>query len=104
DSIMAARLMTLPDGSQQIIVARDISTDDGGLAVYTADPKTCLVTQTAEWFPYGGDMHEMGMWTDPNNPLRILIVSSAEGGAGHPDPNRDGKLTPDIRVHAVTDE
>ncbi|MGD9738816.1 MAG: hypothetical protein AB7U48_05410 [Bauldia sp.] len=104
DSIMAARLITRADGTESIIVARDISTDEGGLWVYEVDPNSCQVTAESEGFDWGGDMHEFGMWADPNNPLRILIVGSAFAGAGNPDPYRPGFVNPDIRVQAITDE
>ncbi|MCC6312957.1 MAG: hypothetical protein IT337_03015, partial [Thermomicrobiales bacterium] len=104
DSIMAAHLMTKADGSQVIIVARDISTDDGGLNVYEVDPETCAVLKTSDFFSWGGDMHEFGIWEDPNNPYRLLIVGTAWSGAGNPDPNRPGEVNPDIRVQAITDE
>jgi hypothetical protein len=104
DSIMSARLYRKADGSETIVVARDISTDEGGLWVYEVNPANCSVIGAAEGFEYGGDMHEMGMWIDPKNPLRTLIVASAWNSAGRPDPHRPGKLNPDIRVHAITDE
>ena len=104
DSIMSARLVTKADGKQTIIVARDISTDDGGLWLYEADPATCKVTAQSEGFMWGGDMHEFGIWQDPDNPNRILIAGAAWNGAGRPDPYRKGKVTPDFRVQAITDE
>jgi len=104
DSIMGAHLFTKANGQQAIIVSRDISTDTGGLVSYEINPANCQVVKTSEFFDYGGDMHEMGMWLDPNNPQRALIASSASGGAGRPDPYRPGKVTPDIRVLAITDE
>src|SRR5262249_52569583 len=104
DSIMSARLYRRTDGTETIVVARDVSTDEGGLWVYEIDPSTCSLVGAAEGFDYGGDMHEMGMWTDPRNPLRTVLVAAAWNGAGRPDPNRPGKINPDIRVHAITDE
>lgn len=104
DSIMSARLVTKADGKQTIIVARDISTDDGGLWLYEADPATCKVTAQSEGFMWGGDMHEFGIWQDPDNPNRILIAGAAWNGAGRPDPYRKGMVTPDFRVQAITDE
>lgn len=104
DSIMSARLFTKANGTETIMLMRDISTDDGGLWTYEINPANCAVIKTAKGFEHGGDLHEMGMWIDPKNPMRTLVVTAASGGAGRPDPNRPGMLTPDIRVHAVTDE
>ncbi|MCW5715726.1 MAG: hypothetical protein KIT43_14535 [Bauldia sp.] len=104
DSIMAAHMLTKADGTDVIIVARDISTDEGGLNVYEVDPETCGVLASSDYFEWGGDMHEFGIWADPNNPLRLLIVGSAWSGSGNPDPYRPGEVNPDIRVQAITDE
>lgn len=104
DSIMAAHLMTRSDGTEMIIVARDVSTDFGGLYVYEVDPTTCTVVAEADFFDWGGDMHEFSIWSDPENPYRLLIAGAAFGGAGNPDPYRPGFVNPDIRVQALTDE
>src|SRR5215216_1882911 len=104
DSIMSARLYRKSDGSETIVVARDVSTDQGGLWVYEINPTNCALMSSSEGFEYGGDLHEMGMWIDPKNPMRTLIVTAAYGGAGPPDPNSPGAINPDIRVHAITDE
>lgn len=104
DSIMAAQLITKADGTETIIVARDVSTDEGGLWVYEVDPANCEVIGESEGYEWGGDMHEFGIWADPNNPLRLLIVGAAWSGSDNPDPYREGYLNPDIRVQAITDE
>lgn len=104
DSIMAGRFFKKADGTETIIVARDVSTDEGGLWVYQIDPANCKVLSESEKFDFAGDMHEFGMLQDPANPLRILIVGTAWSGAGNPDPYRPGKVNPDIRVLAITDE
>ncbi len=104
DSIMSASLFKKANGRDTIVVARDISTDDGGLWTYEVDPADCSVVKSAKGLEYGGDLHEMGMWIDPKNPMRILMVTAASGGAGRPDPNRPGAITPDLRIHAITDE
>lgn len=104
DSIMSADLYTKANGEETIVVARDISTNDGGLNVYEVDPDDCAVIKTSEYFTYGGDLHEMGMWIDPNNPMRHLMVTAAWSGAGRPDPYREGEVAPDIRILAITDE
>ncbi len=104
DSIMSARLFTKANGQETIIVMRDISTDDGGLWTYELNPADCSVVKSAKGLEHGGDLHEMGMWIDPKNPYRTLVATAASGGAGRPDPNRPGKITSDLRIHAVTDE
>lgn len=104
DSILSATLVKTVEGKDTIVMIRDISVDDGLMGVYEVDPASCQVVATADPYKYGGDMHEMGMWIDPANPMRILIASTAYGGTSLPDPERPGKLTPDIRVMAATDE
>ena len=104
DSIMASSLHKKADGTEVITVIRDISNDDGLLITYEVDPRNCAVTKTSETYPFGGDFHEFGMWIDPKNDKRILIVTSAYAGAQEDDPLRPGKKTPDMRVIAITDE
>lgn len=106
DTIMSARLITKANGKKTIILARDVSrySNDGGLWIYEVDPDTCKVTASSKGFLWGGDMHEFSIWQDPNNPYRLLIVGAAWSGTGLPDPYRPGKVTPDLRVQAITDE
>jgi len=104
DSIMSAVLHKTSDGKDVITMIRDVSVDDGLMGIYEVDPSTCQLVATGEPYKYGGDMHEMGMWVDPANPMRILIASTAYGGSALPDPERPGKLTADIRIMAATDE
>lgn len=104
DTLMSGSLYTRADGTQTITLIRDNSNDDGALWAYEVDPETCLVTNESEEYDFGGDFHEFGMWIDPQNEKRVLIVSAAGSGSGRPDPLRPGQLTPDIRVIAITDE
>src|SRR5262245_22347359 len=97
DSIMSSSLHKKADGTEVITVIRDVSNDDGLLITYEVDPRNCAVTKTSDTYPFGGDFHEMGMWIDPTNDKRILIVTSAYAGSDEDDPLRPGKKTPDLR-------
>jgi hypothetical protein len=106
DRELRATLYTKANGTPTMLLMRNGTggRQDGRLLVYTIDPATCLPTAQATPFVFGGEFHEFFMWISPQNPRRVLVVTTAWGGAGRPDPNSPGRLTPDIRVMAVTDE
>lgn len=108
DTIILANLFTKADGTDSIVVARAISTKQGGLWTYEVNPADCSVTKGAEPVVFSvGDIrsiHEASLWVDPKNPMRHLVVSTAWDSSGLPDAVREGAVNPDLRVFAITDE
>ncbi len=106
DRELRATSFTKSNGQPTMLLLRNATggRQDGRLLVYTIDPATCLPTVQATTFMMGGEFHEFFMWVSQTNPKRVLVITTAWGGAGRPDPNASGRKTPDIRVMAVTDE
>lgn len=105
DRELRAVLYTNSNSQDTMLLVRDASRgQDGRLIAYTINPATCLPVAQSQTFFMGGELHEFFMWIDPKLPTRILIFTAAWGGSGRPDPNEPGRLTPDIRAIAVTDE
>ena len=108
DTIILADFYTKADGTDAILLVRAVSTPEGGIWSYEIDPADCSVVAESEGFRFStGDVrsvHEAGLWVDPDNPMRHLIVTAAWTSQGLPDATFEGEVSPDLRVLAVTDE